>query len=81
VTTLILPNSYDPVSAPKMFTLVLVVTTGLLFSNSSFLSRNNLDLLSKVAIAFTILLVVNLLINNSAFPERLFGVSGSSTGF
>jgi len=64
-----------------MFTLVLVVATGLLFSNSSFLSRNNLDLLSKVAIAFMILLVVNLLINNSAFPERLFGVSGSSTGF
>lgn len=81
MTTIIIPNSYDPVSAPKMFTLVLVVATGLLFSNSSFLSRNNLDLLSKVAIAFIILLVVNLLINNTAFPERLFGVSGRSTGF
>lgn len=81
MTSVIIPNSYDPVSAPKMFILVLVVATGLLFSNPSFLSRNNLDLLSNVAIAFIILLVVNLLINNTAFPERLFGVSGRSTGF
>jgi O-antigen ligase len=81
VTTIIIPKSYDPVSAPKMFTLILVVATALLFSNSSFLTRNNLDLLSKVAIAFIILLLVNLLINHTAFPERLFGVSGRSTGF
>lgn len=81
MTTIISPNSYDPVSAPKMFTLVLVVAIALLFSNLRFLNRNTLDMPSIIAIAFIILLVVNLLINNTAFSERLFGVSGRSTGF
>lgn len=81
MTTIIIPDSYDPVSAPKMFTLVLVVAIALLFSNLGFLNRNKLDLPSRLVIAFIILLVINLVVNNSALSERLFGVSGRSTGF
>jgi O-antigen ligase len=81
VTGLILPNSYDPVSAPKMFMLAVVVGFGLLFVKLSIFQFRKWDLQSYTALTFVILLVVNLLIHNDAFSERLFGVSGRSTGY
>jgi O-antigen ligase len=81
VTGLILPNSYDPVSAPKMFILAVVVGLGLVFFNFGDLKVRNWDLPNYAAVTFAILLLLNLLVNNSAFSERLFGVSGRSTGF
>jgi O-antigen ligase len=81
VTTIIIPNSFDPVNAPKVFTLVLVGAIAFFFSDLSFLDRNTLDLPSKLALLFIILLAINLAVNNSALSERFFGVSGRSTGF
>jgi O-antigen ligase len=81
VTGLILPNSYDPISVPKMFMLAVVVGIGLIFVKFTVLQFRNWDLLTYAAVSFAILLVMNLLIHNSALPERLFGVSGRSTGF
>lgn len=81
VTSLILPNSYDPVSAPKMFMLAVVVGFGLLFVKFRFVNLRRWDLLNYASCLFAILLVLNLLMHNSALSERLFGVSGRSTGF
>lgn len=81
VTSLVLPISYDPISAPKMLMLALVVGLGLLFVDFGEFKVQNWDVLSYLAVTFAMLLVLNLLVHRSALAERLFGVSGRSTGF
>jgi O-Antigen ligase len=84
ITLLILPKSnYDPVSLPKFS--FLIVTTWSIFlycfyrnilpSRRFFLSFFGMSL-----IVFKSLLLINLIFNNYAFEERIFGVSGRNTG-
>ena len=84
ITLLILPKSnYDPVSLPK-FSL-LVITTWSIFLYCLY--RNSLpslqffqSLFGTSILVFQALILFNLLFNNYALEERLFGVSGRNTG-
>lgn len=81
-TILIIPNSYDPVSFPKSFLLILFVSTAL----TAFIWKNELsslrprDFLDYLLIAFFVIAFLNVLINHNALEERIFGVSGRAIG-
>ena len=81
-TILIIPNSYDPVSFPKSFLLILFVSTAL----TAFIWKNGLsslrphDFLDYLLIAFFVIAFLNVLINHNALEERIFGVSGRAIG-
>jgi O-antigen ligase len=83
-TSLILPNgSYDPIGIPKLyfFSIVTLVSVGI----SIFKGNTENDKFDQVFVGlllfFFLLLTINLFINNYAFSERLFGISGRTTGF
>jgi O-antigen ligase len=82
VTVLIVPSSYDPISAPKMALTVAIASVLLIiYSTSSHkVNKKNLYAIDFVLIAFVLLLLLNVLVNNSAITERIFGISGRSTG-
>jgi len=81
-TILIIPNSYDPVSFPKSFILILFVSTAL----TAFIWKNGLsslkphDFLDYLLFAFFVIAFLNVLINHNALEERIFGVSGRAIG-
>jgi O-antigen ligase len=83
-TVLILPTTnLDPISLPKFtFTLLALVVLHVFvtFRYSGFLKQIKNSSYLKVIFTFVILLITNLLANNYAIEERLFGVSGRNTG-
>ena len=82
-TLIIVPFSYDPISAPKLFTLVSLATICLvmLVSLSGKRVVKEIDFLDKLMIVFVLLLIFVLCVNQSAWTERIFGIAGRSTGF
>ena len=84
VTAIILPTwTYDPVSSPKQFLLILTAAISLGISiNRGFLVRKLFDNPFPLSIfVFVLLMSLNLLINNEVLAEKFFGARGRSTGF
>ena len=81
---IILPNSnWDPISVPKFSIFssslaVILAYVALKYSISMHSIKSSIYLNSLII--FVLLISVNLLINNYALEERLFGVSGRNTG-
>ena len=83
-TILILPNSlYDPVGIPKLylFSIFTIVSLGISILKRSTDMKERSQVFVKILSCFLFLLIINLFINNYAISERLFGISGRSTGF
>lgn len=81
ITCSILPSSFDPINVPKMFVLALIVAVGILFLGWHRILNLKFELVNFISTLFLMLLIINLLMNNYALPERIFGVSGRATGF
>jgi O-antigen ligase len=85
-TVIFLPNwSYDPFIAPKQ--LFVALTAGLALGNyffeektagKSFKCRDRFSILLCI---FILLMILNVIINNYAFTERIYGIRGRGTGF
>lgn len=81
-TILIVPNSYDPVSFPKSFLLVLFVSLALSTYTwkPGIKSLKPQDFIDRLLIGFISIAVLNIVINHDALEERVFGVSGRAIG-
>lgn len=85
-TLIISPWNYDPISISKMIVVSFIAITGLILhvlrpefqKTNRQHSRGIFDLILSI---LALLLSINLLINNYAFSERLFGIGGRNTGF
>jgi O-antigen ligase len=64
-----------------MFALTLIVAVGILFLGWHRILNLKFELMNFISALFLMLLIINLLVNNYALPERIFGVSGRATGF
>jgi len=82
ISIFILPLSYDPVSTPKQYLLsaLTLLSIGFILLFREFQLREFNNNFGKLISLFLILLVINVFINNYAISERIFGVSGRSTG-
>lgn len=83
-TLLILPTTnFDPISVPKASLLILISSlAAFYFLNAKALTLKLFydSLFVKLILGFVLLIILNLFKNNYAFEERIFGVSGRSTG-
>jgi O-antigen ligase len=82
ISIFILPLSYDPVGAPKQYLLstLTLFSIGFILVFREFQFRELNNNFGKLISLFLILLIINVVINNYAISERIFGVSGRSTG-
>jgi O-antigen ligase len=84
ITLFILPKSnFDPVTLPKLSLLVLFISSIFLYCmfQNRLPSKNSLNsFFGRAIIIFQVLLVTNLVFNNYALDERLFGVGGRNSG-
>lgn len=83
ISIFVLPTyAYDPVGAPKQFLLstLTLSSIGFILAFREFQAREFNNRFVKLISLFLIQLMINVVINNYAFSERIFGVSGRSTG-
>lgn len=86
-TTLVIsPWNYDPIGVPKMSLIATIAVIGfsahlLQAKTSGINSTSKVSWLEYSLIVLVALLTLNLIVNNYAFSERLFGLSGRHAGY